>query len=562
MSGEVVQGTGLPEAGIAAAGTDAAHADSPRTCGDRGRYRHRKREHLLALALATGLSLVLLGPWILPRMSTWFLSAQSQDGSIFVWMFRWWPYALAHHLNPLYTTAAWAPGGINLAWVTSIPLSAIVMAPITVLFGPFASFNVVELAAPALASWTAYLLCRKIAGSFGPALAGGLCFGFSPYLMAAVGPGDLNLSQAFLVPVAAYLTLRLAEGSLRPRWFVPALGAVLGAQLYLSTEVFATMTLVGAVAGTICLVFGGKTVRRRALRAAGPAAAAYGVGFVIASPLLYVAFTQPVPYKPILFNGLYHGAHRVSDFLSYVIPGRFTILGGQIQQHWGVDGNPWYFGAPLIVLLIIFLITERRQRRTWLIAATLAVTLVLSIGDSLKMFGANVLPWRLVVTVMPLLGKAHPGELALYEFLLLGIVMAIWLARPARRRLRWALGALSLLAILPNVTSDVWARQVFVPPVLTTGAYHSYLAPGETIWVVDPHRSRQMIWQAQAGFSFRLAGGFFQLTPAGLDPAPIQAQLGKGLLDGATAADIRGFLHSHGVGAILMSEDSQATFAP
>jgi hypothetical protein len=42
----------------------------------------RMREHLVALVLFTGLSLLLLGPWILSRMSTWLLSVQPQDGSI------------------------------------------------------------------------------------------------------------------------------------------------------------------------------------------------------------------------------------------------------------------------------------------------------------------------------------------------------------------------------------------------------------------------------------------------------------------------------------------------
>jgi hypothetical protein len=256
----------------------------------------------------------------------------------------------------------------------------------------------------------------------------------------------------------------------------------------------------------------------------------------------------------VTFTGLGHGAHSVGDFLGYVIPGRFTILGGQWGQRWGLDGNPWYFGAPLLVLLILFLVTERRRRSTWMLAAGLAVTLVLSTGGSLTVFGVPVLPWRLLAKV-PVLGLARPGRLIVYAFVLLAIVIALWLARSGRRGLRWALAALALLAFLPNVTSNEWARQVPVPGLLATGAYHGYVRPGETVWLVDPRHSRLMIWQAETGFAFRQAGGFFGVTPPGLHPPAAQAQFGVGSVTGATVASIRGFLVSHRVRAVLMAEE-------
>ena len=42
----------------------------------------------------------MFGPWILGRMTTWFLSASTQDGSIFIWMFRWWPHAITPRNQP------------------------------------------------------------------------------------------------------------------------------------------------------------------------------------------------------------------------------------------------------------------------------------------------------------------------------------------------------------------------------------------------------------------------------------------------------------------------------
>jgi hypothetical protein len=563
LSGMVDAGGGgsQPPGEASPAGVDTEKAASARDQDSLapGLRRRRVPEHLLAFLLFAGLSLLILGPRILGRMSTSFLSSQPQDGSIFVWMFRWWPYALGHHIDPLFTSVAWAPRGINLAWVTSVPALAVPMAPVTQAFGPFFAFNVVELAAPALASWTGYLLCRRITGAFVPALLGGLCFGFSPFLMGEVGQGHPNLAQECLVPLAAYLVLRRLEGSIRDRWFVPLLGLLLAVQLYLSTEVFATMTLMGALFAAIGLVVGGDAWRQRLWRrATGPVAGAYAVALALGSPLLYAAFSRPRPYKPVYFPGLTRGAQSVSDFLGYVIPGRFSILGEQFGHRWGRDGNPWYFGVPLLLLFVLFLIAERRRRRAWALTAGLVVTLALSAGSTLAVFGVHILPWRLV-SALPVLDQAQPGRLVSYAFLILGVAMAMWLASPARQPVHWALAALALLFIVPNVTSNVWVRQVPEPPLLASGAYHQYLTPGETVWVVDSLHSRQMIWQAETHFSFRLAGGFFGVTPAGLRPSPaVQAELGTGTVTGASVTGIRAFLASHHVGAVLMAEEPGA----
>ena len=65
-----------------------------------------------------------------------------------------------------------------------------------------------------------------------------------------------------------------------------------------------------------------------------------------------------------------------------------------------------------------------------------------------------------------------------------------------------------------------------------------------------------MIWQARTGFSFRLAGGFFGVTPPGLPDPGLQAHLGTGAITGTSVADIKGFLASHRVGAVLLREQT------
>jgi hypothetical protein len=61
-----------------------------------------------------------------------------------------------------------------------MPLAAWTVYPVTRVFGPIVSYNLVCLLSPALAGWSAFILCRHVAGRWRPALFGGLFFAFSP----------------------------------------------------------------------------------------------------------------------------------------------------------------------------------------------------------------------------------------------------------------------------------------------------------------------------------------------------------------------------------------------
>jgi hypothetical protein len=102
------------------------------------------------------------------------------DVSNFVWALTWWRHALLNHLNPFHTTAVWAPGTTNLAWVTNAPLASAIAIPATSAFGPVATCNFLFILGPALSAWTAFILCQRISNSYLPAIVGGYIFGFLP----------------------------------------------------------------------------------------------------------------------------------------------------------------------------------------------------------------------------------------------------------------------------------------------------------------------------------------------------------------------------------------------
>jgi hypothetical protein len=57
------------------------------------------------------------------------------DPNFYVWAWRWWAYAVTHGLNPLYSYQIGAPAGSSLAWATTSPAVALLVAPITLTFG-------------------------------------------------------------------------------------------------------------------------------------------------------------------------------------------------------------------------------------------------------------------------------------------------------------------------------------------------------------------------------------------------------------------------------------------
>ena len=190
------------------------------------------------------------------------------DPNFYVWCLRWWPYAVVHGLNPLYTHQIGAPAGQSLAWVTTIPPLALLAAPITLASGPVVTFNLLSAIAPAVSAWAAFVLCRRLTGRFWAALVGGAVFGFSAFEMNHSAAGQLNLTYSLLLPILAYLVVVWWQGSISGRAFVFLAALMMATQFYLFLETFADLTAFLVVALGAGLLLGGRD-SRPVSRAAG-----------------------------------------------------------------------------------------------------------------------------------------------------------------------------------------------------------------------------------------------------------------------------------------------------
>jgi hypothetical protein len=445
------------------------------------------------------------------------------DPQIFVWSLAWWPHAVLHWQNPVVTHAVWPPVGLDLTWASSVPALAVALAPVTLSAGPVASYNAGMILAPALAAWTAFLLCRHVTRSFWPSLAGGYLFGFSSYELGHL-LGHMNLSWVFLVPLVALVILRYVEGTLDARGLALRLGPLLALQFLLSTELLFTMTL-ALVVSWITAVLLVPARRARLVRLWRPLLATYAVAAVLTSPLLVYALVH------FQRGSLNQPADYSADLLNVVIPTRLTALDPGLARRiaapfiGNVAENGAYLGLPLVAIVGWLAWQGRRRPTTRLLIVLLLLAVVAELGPYLRVRGASYAPlaWKPLVH-LPLLNNVLPARFALFAALAAALAAAIWAAGKAPLAARVALVGAAVAVTLPAVGHGFWHGKPRRPAFFADGLYRTCLPAGATVFSLPyPTVSDAMLWQAEAGFRFRVADAY--LTPVAPHGVPGRAVL-------------------------------------
>jgi len=448
------------------------------------------------------------------------------DPASYMWALSWWPHAIAHGLNPFFTHHLWAPTGVNVAQGAMIPTAAIAMAPVTALAGPIVSYNVLTVASPALAAFTAYLLCRRLVGRELPALAGGYLFGFSAYMLAQL-TGHLNLTLVFLIPVIVHVALRRVDREISRRRYVLVMAILLFLQAGLSTELLADSVGLGAVVLVSARVLAPAPERPCIDSLIAETVGAGLIAVALASPFLYYAlFADSFPqggYGLSDVNGL--------DVLNPLFPTYATWLGhhdfralGLTYENGNISEADGYLGIPIVLAFLLWLLGDaRRSTLGRLVAVAAGVSLVAALGSHLHVAGhATVaLPFDWV-RGLPVFNDIVPSRIALFTALAVSIGIAAWLAAAsARPAARWLVVALGAVLIFPSLTSALYGTPPRNPRFFATAMYRDYLTRGETVLVLPfAANDVSMLWQAETGFYFRMPEGYV----SGVVPPPFDAQ--------------------------------------
>jgi hypothetical protein len=517
-----------------------------------------RRQATAALALYAAISIGYFGLHVLPHLGSANVGLRDwTDPTVNMWSLAWWPYALFHGLNPLVTHALFVPDRINLAATspTLCPLAGILGTPITVAFGPIVSYNLLMLASPVLAAFFAFLLCRYITRSFVASLFGGYLFGFSTYILGHM-QGHLQLVLIFPIPAAVHLTLRLIDERISERRFIILMALALAALFLAASELALTFVALGSITLAVAFVLA-PTERARIRRTVKPILAAGGAAAVITSPVIYYEVQGTVRF------GANIGDIDGSDALGFLVPPNLVRLGSThfaaLSRASNISGSDaeavTYVGLPLALIVARYTITRWRLASTKILVALLAVVVVLLLGSRLHIAGHPTIPLPWKYLDQWLLRDVIPLRLAVYLFLIVAVIAALWLAKPAAGRWalgKWAVAALSIAFLVPNLGAGLWRGQQPNPAFFTTHEYRSVLTPGETVLVLPwGQLGNSMLWQAETGMWFRMAGGYLNpKVPADYESDPLFPALFRHARPDPQT--LRSFLTRRHVGAVIL----------
>ena len=125
----------------------------------------------------------------------------------------------------------------------------IASAPVTWLWGPVASLNLIDLLSPPLSALAMFWLLRRWVSWDGAAFVGGLFFGFSPFVLVSLALAHPNFGMLAPVPLIVGCLDDLFVRHRHPPLRVgAALGLLVAVEFFVSVEVLTLLVLFAVLA--------------------------------------------------------------------------------------------------------------------------------------------------------------------------------------------------------------------------------------------------------------------------------------------------------------------------
>ena len=559
--------------------------------------------HLGVLTLLTVLAVLAWWRVWVTGHPTSTITCACGDPSQELWLFAWIPYAMSHGINPLFTSLLEAgQGGVNLMWDGNSLLASLLLAPVTVVFGPIASFNVAAIVGPVLSGWCFFLAVRRITRFVPGQVASAVLYGFSPFLIYNSPYGHLQLTWLFFPPLLFLLLYELClVPSRRPAVIGCWLGALVVVQFLSGTEVLVISAIGVVIGGAIAVALAPRAAW--ALRRRIGIAAAWTAGIsvcLLAYPAWFAAdgprhiVGSPWPSLNLPSRGV-----AASTILTVGPAFHHGNIVSEAYGYYGAAGPPLLFlGFGLLTFLFVSAIVWYRDRLAWIMVGMGGITTLLSLGTVFITVGiGNQLPstgrWWLVWHLfghLPIFRDLEPSRFAI----LAGFAAATLLAISADRW--WQLGTSRSAGRLTR-RINVWfaTRRAAWGAVITLAmgcvlwtVAEAYTLPyvvhreAEPTWFTKdaPHLSagtrvlvlptdfrtvtNVMSWQAEEGLPFALEGGY-AIIPGENSPLfySMAPQGAAAVLDALTSghreplsrtAEVRGALKRWGVRVVIMND--------
>lgn len=456
------------------------------------------------------------------------------DAFQMTWFLAYTPYAITHGFSFFHTNLIEYPAGVNLADNTTVPVLGLLGWPITATLGPVATFNFLIRLSFLVSAAAMYFVLGRWCTTWQARFAGGLFYGFGPYMAGQA----LHLDLVF-VPIPPLLLLLGDELLVRRRLRAPALGALIGAaaavQYLISPDVLSGCGVMAVIIGAGLALRHRDRVREVIGYIAAAGAVAVGVFLAVTGAFIFEMLAGPGHLTgPVISVQTLQGDS--ADLLGPIAPTSTQLLTPPFLSHLGdnlvssnLSESGSYLGFPLLVVLVVALRRLRSEGTVRFFAGAALASFVMSLGGHLRIADQRTpvpLPGD-IPAHLPLLQDTIPARYALYVTLFLAVVLAValerlWLGRereaaaaPSRGRVA-AVAGIVVLSLLPN------APFVNAPvswPAALPGTVKQLVPAGSVVVTVPPTvlgHAGGMAWQAVAGMSFRLTGGYANVEAPGL----------------------------------------------
>ncbi len=458
-----------------------------------------------------------------------------------IWFQSYVEHALTQGWNLLLPNHMLYPAGFNMMWNTAHPLVGILLAPAGARFGPVVGYNATATLALAVSAWTAFLLLRRISGSWIGGLAGGFVYGFSPFMIAQ-SLGHPQMTLAFVPPLILLVLDAIVRGGRSPLLLGAAVGALAAAQLLIGEEVLMQTLLLVALVVAVAVAARPAQARVLTRRVLTAGAAALVTGALLAAWPLWIQFRGPG--RP---GAVIHGVNTgVTDLQNLVLPTSVQMIAPHAalaqNSSWSGNLSEWnaYLGLPMLALLVVAAVVLWRDHAARLAVAIASVFLIWSMGSSIHLGGDTGVPALLAVVLLvpfwrcrpapvlvafvaagwwafahvPVLDNLIPNRLTDMAYLALGALLALFIAWAARRPLRDRLAAaaavgLALIPLLPTLQYPY--LEPSAPAFFTTQADLARIPEGSVLVTApfgDPYQPAPLFWQVAAGMRYRTPGGY------------------------------------------------------
>jgi hypothetical protein len=459
-----------------------------------------------------------------------------QDVNQATWFVRYTAEAVEHfHLPALITPLMNAPHTANLMWNTSLLLPGIVVAPVTLLFGPQVALTTLLVIGFAGSAASMYYVLRRWDASLMAAALGGVVYGFSPALVYS-GIGHYSLVIAIVPPLMLDRLMRIIAGRGSPLRNGIWLGLLASAQLFISEEALVD----SVIAAALMLLVLALSRPRQILSTVRPVVIGVGSAAVIALILcargLWVQF-HGVAAKGaaatviIQYNG--HLTNLGTLPYAFVTPGTGLLLHSS-GSAFSINNYPQplpeylaYLGVPMIILLIWAIVYFWKNLVIRVAGLTCVLLEWLGLGAS-PMIKSHIfqlpkflLPWG-VLQHLPVVGGMVPDRLCILADAGAAVVLASaldlarrgevpWLAkRPSGAKIAvWG----AIIAVVPMLPAPYTFVDVNPLPSGYTATFDALHLAKTTRVLLAPFpysgQSQMMRFQADTGDPVTMIGGDF-----------------------------------------------------